>query len=275
MSYSVIVCDMFHFADDENHEIIVPGFPTAETAIEYARRRLRYTLEEQRKPGHSPEELRHLWYTFGEDCRVLGPQGIIYRASSELDNFIDHPAKPEQTDYLSLYESLLPDDFNLKCEWAAGALPPPHHYEYTLILSQPKRPPKPKASAPRMQGEVIFIPDYPGAKVPIWREPFVAWTRECLQAYTVLSEGGLIDIKGQQSSCNNNGTECNDEDLGNETVTLTITARGNTISIHSSKLPPDQRQFLLSDAMPAIRSIVPADLWLKLHTKRIAYHKKC
>ena len=96
-AYSVIVIDMFHY-DDES-EMIIRGFPTAEMAREYARRRTRDAVEESRQAGRSHDEMRKLWHTFGEDCIVVGDS---YTGFSELDFFIDHPATPEERDWMAI-----------------------------------------------------------------------------------------------------------------------------------------------------------------------------
>jgi len=266
MGYIVIVCDMFHFADDPEHEISVPGFPTQEAAIEYARRRTRSSLEALRQPGQTPEELRSLWYTFGEDCRVVGPEGVVYRASAELDAFIRHPVPSENCDYLGFYESLLPEDFALTCEWASGAVPPPHHYEYRIAL-RPRKAPSHSRQAlyPRMQGDITFWPDYPGPRVPTWRETFAVWTREALCVYTLLLEGGFLGTapreKGKTATA-----------IGGETAALEVTAQGRTWHISSVQLPPQHRAFLMENLMPAIRTTVPEAIWRTLEARRQAYH---
>ncbi|GAB4527492.1 MAG: hypothetical protein Fur0018_13150 [Anaerolineales bacterium] len=99
MVYTVIVCDLFHDLDPD-HEQVVSGFPSAEAAIEYARRRLRSSIEEMRTPGITPEALREQWRTFGEDCRVIGPQGVVYTASQDLARFLAEPASPEACDWV-------------------------------------------------------------------------------------------------------------------------------------------------------------------------------
>ena len=105
MSYTVIVCDLFH-AHQPDHETVIEGFPSPELAVEYARRRLRASLEDLRQPGLSAEELRGRWRAFGEDCRAVGPAGVFYVASSELEHFLSHPATPEERDWLGLYRAL-------------------------------------------------------------------------------------------------------------------------------------------------------------------------
>jgi hypothetical protein len=97
-NFYVRVLDMFHYMDEEE-EIEVDGFATRELAREYARRRTRDSLEEQRSPGCSAEELRSLWYSFGEDCVVVGDG---YCGAHELDFFIANPATVEERDWMSL-----------------------------------------------------------------------------------------------------------------------------------------------------------------------------
>ena len=96
-AYSVIIIDMFHY-DDES-EMIIRGFPTAELAREYARRRTRDSLEELREAGRSHAEMRERWFIFGEDCLVVGDS---YTGYSELDFFIDNPATPEERDWMAI-----------------------------------------------------------------------------------------------------------------------------------------------------------------------------
>ena len=96
-TYSVKIVDRFHY--DASEDYILHGFPTKELAIEFARRRVRSTLEEQRKPNQSKEDLRHMWFTFGEDVSVIG-EG--YSGSSELDFFIDNPAASEECDWIAI-----------------------------------------------------------------------------------------------------------------------------------------------------------------------------
>jgi len=96
-AYSVKIVDKFHH--DASEDYIIHGFPTKELAIEFARRRVRSTLEEQRKPNQPKEELRKMWFTFGEDVVVIGAG---YAGSSELDFFIDNPATSEECNWISI-----------------------------------------------------------------------------------------------------------------------------------------------------------------------------
>ena len=98
-TWSVLVIDMFHYMDPEEGERTVEGFQRPEDAIEYARRRMRSSLEECRPSAADAADLRTHWFMFGEDCIAIGTG---YMASSELDDFIAHPATPEEINWVSL-----------------------------------------------------------------------------------------------------------------------------------------------------------------------------
>lgn len=98
-TWAVLVIDMFHYMDPEEGERLVEGFLRPEDAIEYARRRTRSSLEECRPNASDAAALRSAWFMFGEDCVALGTG---YKGLAELDEFIAHPATPEQIDWASL-----------------------------------------------------------------------------------------------------------------------------------------------------------------------------
>jgi hypothetical protein len=99
---SVIVSDLFH-ESEPGHEFEVAGFASWEAAVEYARRRVRDSLEEVRAPAQSGDALRAMWRSFGEDARVVEERGgRVYVASKEMDAFIAHPASPRERDWVSL-----------------------------------------------------------------------------------------------------------------------------------------------------------------------------
>jgi hypothetical protein len=99
LGYSVLIIDMFNY--DSGEDYVIDGFPTFELAKEFARRWVRDSVEEQRKPGQSKEELRRMWHTFGEDASVLQGEPH-YAGSHELDYFIEQPATAEERDWQSL-----------------------------------------------------------------------------------------------------------------------------------------------------------------------------
>jgi hypothetical protein len=97
-TYSVLVMDMFHYMDPDE-EITISGFPTLDAAREYARRRTRDSLEELCPETGSANELRELWFAYGEDCIVMNGN---YAGGNELAYFIDHPAIEAERDWKSL-----------------------------------------------------------------------------------------------------------------------------------------------------------------------------
>jgi hypothetical protein len=96
MGYSVLIIDMFQYDSKANY--VIGGFPTFELAKEFARRWVRDSVEELRKHDQSKEDLRNMWFTFGEDASVLQGEPH-YAGSHELDYFIEHPASPEERDW--------------------------------------------------------------------------------------------------------------------------------------------------------------------------------
>jgi len=95
--YRVLVIDMCNYDSDD--DFCVGYFPGLESAREYARRRTRASVEENRAASKSPEDLRDRCFSFGEDCKVMGGGYIGFQ---ELDYFIEHPATPEEIDYRAL-----------------------------------------------------------------------------------------------------------------------------------------------------------------------------
>lgn len=92
MAYSVLLIDM---AYREGEDRVVGGFPTRELAVEFARRRVHDSVKELRASGQSAEELRRLWFLFGEDAVVLGDG---YAGSTELEHFTAEPAMGVERD---------------------------------------------------------------------------------------------------------------------------------------------------------------------------------
>ena len=94
--YSVLIIDMARY--DPLEEAVVRGFPAFEPAKEFARRRVRDSIEDLRQAHQSKEELRRPRHTFGEDATVLGGEQS-YADSHELDFLITHAASPDECDW--------------------------------------------------------------------------------------------------------------------------------------------------------------------------------
>lgn len=78
------------------------GFADRESAMEFSRRWLRDSLETLRKPGQTKDELHARWSDWGEEAVAYSPGSGEYRASRDLDTFIDHPATPAERDWRAI-----------------------------------------------------------------------------------------------------------------------------------------------------------------------------
>lgn len=244
--YTVVVCDLFH-GHDPDHQTFIPGFPAEEVAVEYARRRTWSSVEEMKAAGRSPEEVREHWLALGEECWVVGPEGnVVYRGRAELETFIRHPIPPDRRDWLGLYQSLLPQDFHLVYEWAAGTVPPPHHYEYTVEVG------------PGDRGQVVFWPDYPGRDVPRWTHTF----RPTLENRIL-----LVNWLRATNWRENPPSRPDESAVGGETGQLKVTSGGKQATIQVHLLPEEERQTVHR----AVCLIVPEHVWTTLDQQRQQY----
>lgn len=101
-SFSVLVIDMAHYREDSS-ELLISGFLSREEAIEYARRRVRASVEELRSKNQTVEALRQLWSIYGEDALVIGAN---YAGSSEMEDFIHDQATGEECDWRAIEKRL-------------------------------------------------------------------------------------------------------------------------------------------------------------------------
>ncbi len=231
--YRVIVCDLFNLHEPD-HEVVIEGFPNREVAVEYARRRTWGSVEQMREAGLSAEQLRNRWLALGEDCRVVGPEGVVYVARSELDRFLRHPLPPERGDWVGLYRS--------------GSVPPPYHYEYVLSVSS------------REKGRLRFWPDYPAQGCPLWEATFVPHLTACILLHNWARATGLFARKPPAA-------EASTEAIGGESGVLTLSAGGQHGQVAVHRLAADERL----QVHQALRSIVPPRVWADCEGKRRRY----
>ncbi|NHN89386.1 hypothetical protein [Acetobacter conturbans] len=79
----------------------IKGFPDLEHASAFARAYVRDNIEICRAAGASSRETLDTWFAFGENAEILdAPDG--WKASTELNDFIEYPATPEERDWRSL-----------------------------------------------------------------------------------------------------------------------------------------------------------------------------
>lgn len=108
---AVVVVDMFNYMDDDSVTLIT-GFPSAADAQEYARRRIRDSVEEMRTIPEDKGDLGWLWLVYGEDCIALGHGADeAWCGFSELETFLVSPANDSERDWLTFGQQ-----FDLRAE---------------------------------------------------------------------------------------------------------------------------------------------------------------
>jgi uncharacterized protein CbrC (UPF0167 family) len=80
----------------------VGGFATLMQANAFARRYVRDSIELCRRPGMDTKQLLETWFAFGEDAEVFDAGEAGWRSATELGDFADRPADPEERDWRAL-----------------------------------------------------------------------------------------------------------------------------------------------------------------------------
>lgn len=141
-----------------------------------------------------------------------------------------------------------PDDFSVEYEWREGSLPPPYHYEYTIVIK------------PDSEGEVTMIPDYPSETAPEWTETFTVEEEELDSLYQVMVDNGLFTQKWRTLDLS---------PVGGGRQSMTVTAGGEQVTLEPH-LVSDQE--VSAEAMySAVEALVPKEIWDKLNARREQY----
>jgi hypothetical protein len=80
----------------------IGGFPTLMQANAFARCYVRDSVERCRTAGMSTKEVLEAWFAYGEDAEVPDAGDAGWRSATELGDFADRPAAPEERDWRSL-----------------------------------------------------------------------------------------------------------------------------------------------------------------------------
>jgi hypothetical protein len=80
----------------------IGGFSTLMQANAFARRYVRDSIERCRLPGMDTKQLLETWFAFGEDAEVIDAGEAGWRSATELGDFADRPAGPEERDWRAL-----------------------------------------------------------------------------------------------------------------------------------------------------------------------------
>lgn len=141
-----------------------------------------------------------------------------------------------------------PDDLLITYEWREGSLPPPYHYEYSIVL---------RADG---NGEVTMVPDYPGEGVPVWSEPFSVERASLDQMYATMVEQGLLSQRWSAEDS---------PPVGGSSEDMSVVAGGRTITIPS--FLPSAQQARAEAIYAALRAVVPQAIFDDLEARRAAY----
>lgn len=143
-----------------------------------------------------------------------------------------------------------PDDFALRYDWAAGSMPPPHHYEYRIEVE------------PDGNGKITFCPDYPFPEAPLWIETFTATAVQLDNLYRLMVEMKVFSRAWRRRE---RGF------VGGSREWLSVTAVGHETSIPSALTDSDAR--FVAELYQAIRTLVPEPTWSKLSAQRQEYEE--
>jgi hypothetical protein len=145
-------------------------------------------------------------------------------------------------------QNVRPDDFGVEYEWREGSLPPPYHYEYTVIIK------------PSSRSEIVLTPDYPSTTVPKWTEFFKVEEQGLNDLYRVMVENGLFTRKWRQLDA---------VLVGGSNQTLIVAAQGKRIKVEDYLV--SEQQVSAKVMYTAVQALVPKEIWERLQAKRQQY----
>lgn len=141
-----------------------------------------------------------------------------------------------------------PDDFGVEYQWREASVPPPYHYEYSVII---------KSTG---QGQIVFIPDYPSAAAPRWVESFVIEEERLDDLYWVMMEKGLFTRKWRQMAS---------LPVGGSFQWLAVKAGGKLMLVEDYLV--FEQEAAAKAIYAAVRALVPKDVWENLQVRRQHY----
>jgi hypothetical protein len=141
-----------------------------------------------------------------------------------------------------------PGDFSLRYDWREGSLPPPYHYEYTITL------------AADGSGAITMTPDYPGAEVPVWEEPFTVAPEAVDQLHDLLLAQGLLRERWREQDS---------PPVGGSSASLEVTTGGRTVELPA--FPVDDQAERVAAMHAAVEALVPQPIRDDLERRRAEY----
>ena len=145
-------------------------------------------------------------------------------------------------------QSTRPDDFGVQYKWREGSLPPPYHYEYSIIVK------------PSGRSKIVLSPDYPSVTTPKWTEFFKVEEQGLNDLYRLMVENGLFTRKWRQLDA---------APVGGSNQTLVVTARGKQTKVEDYLV--SEQQASAKAMYAAVQALVPKDIWKRLQPRRQQY----
>lgn len=118
-------------------------------------------------------------------------------------------------------------------------MPPPFHYEYSVYLG------------PQAEGKIVFYPDYPMDKPPVWQEAFSIDDKTLDELYSLIKEKQLFTRRWH---------EIEDPPVGSSLEWMEVIAEETHINIPSAI----KESNIIDDIYVTIKSLVPKKIWSKL-----------
>jgi hypothetical protein len=139
-----------------------------------------------------------------------------------------------------------PDDFTLRYQWDAGALPPPYSYQVQVSVDA--------------DGSGTAQIRMNGSGAPAWTESFRASAEQMDETYKAFCESGVFATEWQEPEA---------LPVGGSSWRLRATALGERVVIPPYAVSSPIRD--LGQVVDAVEEIVPRGLWQSLEARRDAY----
>lgn len=173
--------------------------------------------------------------------KLLFISGVILAMVFSANCFL---ANPTTTD-----ADRRPTDFAVEYNWRRGSVPPPNHYEYSILIKSDGR------------GEIAMVPNYPSETVPKWTEQFTLDSEKLDELYRQMFENKLFTNVWQQAK---------EQRVGGDNQDLTVTAGLRNFTI-KDYLIPEQQTAAAAAIYQAVNRTVPKAIWDKLNAQRQQY----
>jgi hypothetical protein len=141
-----------------------------------------------------------------------------------------------------------PADFGVDYEWRAGSLPPPFHYQFSIVV-----PPAGPAT-------MVMVPDYPSDTTPRWTESFAVRREELANLYRLMVSYGLFSRGWRTQELGR---------VGGSNQSLTVTAHGKQFVVQDYL--PRCQEALANGMDSAVSALVPKATWNRLQARRQQY----